>query len=286
MLYIHSVRKIPKLRRSRAKCRVYSDGRRLKQLLVNLLDNAAKFTPEDGSIGLDVTGDAARRQVRFTVWDTGIGIAEDQLDKLFEPFVQLDSTLSRQYSGTGLGLALVYRMAGLLGGRVSVQSRPGEGSRFYADLPWEPGTRQLQVHDNEDMQSAPQLPKQAPDGKATILLAEDNQDIATMLADYLESVGYRVVVAGDGVQAVAKAIEEPPDVILMDIQMPNMDGLEAMRRLRSDAAFRKTPIIALTALAMPGDRATCLEAGADDYLSKPVGLKALHRTIESWLKRR
>jgi PAS domain S-box-containing protein len=265
---------------------VHADGRRLKQLLVNLLDNAAKFAPEGGSIGLEVTGDAAQKRVRFTVWDTGIGIAEDRLDKLFKPFVQLDSALSRQYRGTGLGLALVHRMAGLLGGRVSVQSRPGEGSRFHVDLPWEPGTRQLQVHDNEDTQAAAQSPEDAHDGKATILLAEDNKDIVTMLADYLESVGYRVVVAGDGVQAVAKAMEERPDIILMDIQMPNMDGLEATRRLRSDAAFRKTPIIALTALAMSGDRATCLEAGADDYLSKPVGLKTLHRTIQSWLQRR
>ena len=119
----------------------------------------------------------------------------------------------------------------------------------------------------------------------TVLLAEDNEANANMLSGYLSKVGYRVINARDGVETVAMAIEEHPDIVLMDIQMPNMDGLEATRRLRADSSFNRTPIIALTALAMPGDRERCLEAGADDYLSKPIGLKELHRLITGWLNR-
>ena len=113
-----------------------TDQRRLKQILLNLLGNAVKFTPEGKSIGLEVVGDAALRQVRFTVWDTGIGIEPGDREKLFHPFVQVDSRLSRQYEGTGLGLALVARLVGLMGGEVAVESEPGEGSRFTVTLPW------------------------------------------------------------------------------------------------------------------------------------------------------
>ena len=119
----------------------------------------------------------------------------------------------------------------------------------------------------------------------TVLLAEDDEAISFMLTDYLEAAGYHVVPAQDGAEAIAVAQQTAPDIVLMDIQMPRMDGLQAIRSLREDPAFRKTPIIALTALAMPGDRERCLEAGADDYVGKPVGLKELDQTIQSWIKR-
>lgn len=265
---------------------IRGDARRLKQLLVNLLSNAVKFTPEGGSIGLEVEGDPAEKQVRFSVWDTGIGIEDKQRMKLFKPFVQLDSKLSREYSGTGLGLALVYRMARLHGGRVSVESTPGTGSLFSVMLPWDPA-----LHAHPAMDGKPSAPEDTdttaePSAPGlTVLLAEDDEAIMFMLTDYLNTAGYQVISAQDGVEAVAVAQQTPPDIVLMDIQMPRMDGLQAIRLLREDPAFRKIPIIALTALAMPGDRERCLEAGADDYLGKPVGLKELDQTIQSWIKR-
>ncbi len=265
---------------------IRGDARRLKQVLVNLLSNAVKFTPEGGSIGLEVEGDLAKKEVRFSVWDTGIGIEDKQRMKLFQPFVQLDSRLSREYTGTGLGLALVYRMAKLHGGRVSVDSTPGTGSLFSVILPWDP-----MAHAHPEVDGKSPVPEDAdaaaessPPG-FTVLLAEDDEAISFMLTDYLEAAGYHVVPAQDGAEAIAVAQQTAPDIVLMDIQMPRMDGLRAIRSLREDPAFRKTPIIALTALAMPGDRERCLEAGADDYVGKPVGLKELDQTIQRWIKR-
>ncbi|MCB1759991.1 MAG: response regulator [Gammaproteobacteria bacterium] len=255
------------------------DARRMKQLLVNLLGNAVKFTPEGGSIGLRVSTDNAKGQICFTVWDTGIGIPEELQRKLFQPFVQLDSQLTRRYSGTGLGLALVYRMAELHGGRVSVESTPGEGSRFSVHLPWQTE----QVMQEAALEKSYQQAADPVRGRPRLLLADDNKINADMLARYLRSMGYEVTLAPDGVEVVASALADPPDIILMDIQLPNMDGLEATRRLRGHARLRNTPIIALTALAMPGDRERCLEAGVNDYLSKPVGLKELHQVLHSWL---
>jgi PAS domain S-box-containing protein len=264
------------------------DSRRLKQLLVNLLGNAVKFTPDGGTIGLEVTGEPERERARFSVWDTGIGIAQDQLNKLFRPFMQLDNKLSRHYTGTGLGLALVYRMAEMHGGSVAVESTPGTGSRFTVFLPWNPEARQgAGTADQETLHvREPERDDREEGGEMTIVLAEDNEANATTVASYLEAVGYRVITARNGVQAIAEAMAHRPDLILMDIQMPEMDGLEAMQHLRDVRAFDRTPIIALTALTMPGDRERCLEAGADDYLPKPVGLKELQHTIRMWISRR
>ncbi|NTU79720.1 MAG: PAS domain S-box protein [Chloroflexales bacterium] len=264
---------------------VRADPRRLKQILLNLFSNAVKFTPSGGQIGLEVAADVAARLVRFTVWDTGIGIAPEQISRLFQPFVQLDSDLSRQYSGTGLGLALVRRLADLHGGSVSVQSEPGRGSQFT-----------LTLHSAEDELAglgAPSLdPQQDSQGDpaadatgahARILVAEDNQLSQEMLRDYLILNGYRVAEAQDGAQAVEYARAHKPDLILMDIQMPGMDGLEAIKRIRAIPELARVPIIALTALAMVGDRERCLEIGASAYLSKPVELKALRTLISELL---
>ncbi|MCP5409368.1 MAG: response regulator [Chromatiaceae bacterium] len=260
---------------------LYCDARRLKQLLVNLLGNAVKFTPEDGSIDLTVTTDKRRKQICFSVSDTGIGIPQELQKKLFKPFVQLDSQLTRRYSGTGLGLALVYRMAELHGGSVSVKSTPGEGSVFSVHLPWKP-KQELNASPSDDQEERPAIPVT---GLPRLLLADDNKTNAVMLSGYLESVGYHVTNVHDGVELVAAALHQPPDIILMDVQLPNMDGLEATQRLRSHKSLKEIPIIALTALAMPGDRERCLEAGVSDYISKPVGLKELQHVIHSWLER-
>jgi len=260
---------------------------------VNLLINAVKFTPEGGKIGLEVIGDPEAEAVHFTVWDTGIGISPQDMERLFQPFVQLDSSLSRRYEGSGLGLALVRRLTELHGGGVSVESDgvPGKGSRFTISLPWRETTeRSLATHPAPENLAAPQ-PEAATavpsDACPLVLLAEDNEDNITIILDYLQAKGYRVIVARSGIEAIARAREERPDLILMDIQMPEMDGLEAIRRIRAEAvdSVATVPIVALTALAMPGDRERCLKAGANAYLSKPISLHKLPQLIETQMSR-
>ncbi len=264
---------------------LHADERRLKQILVNLLSNAVKFTPDGGTIGLKVVGDLGRRKVHFIVWDTGIGISSEDIGRLFQPFVQLDSSLSRRHPGSGLGLVLVHRMTQLHGGSVAVESEVEKGSRFTVSLPWRgPSDIAFPVDESEAVESNLSIPVLDLDFKTEqplILLAEDNETSSDALSDYLSVKGYRVIVARNGSEAIERARSKKPDVILMDVQMPGMDGLEATRRLRMDADLATTPIIALTALAMPGDREQCLAAGANAYLSKPVNLQGLIGAIEA-----
>ncbi|MEI7771133.1 MAG: CHASE domain-containing protein, partial [Chloroflexales bacterium] len=271
------------------------DGRRLKQMLVNLLSNAVKFTPAGGQVRLAAEADPEHGVVRFTVQDTGIGIAPEDMGRLFTPFTQLDSSLTRQHEGTGLGLALVRRLADLQGGSVTVESAgPGQGSRFTIALPWlrsQPGLRPGGASPQAQGDAIPPAAGQIAAAEAgpqmrrgaLILLAEDNEMTISALSDYLNDHHHRVVVARNGQEAIDQAAERRPDLILMDIQMPVMDGLEATRRLRSAPAHAATPIIALTALAMPGDRERCLDAGANVYLSKPLSLRGLAELIDQLL---
>jgi PAS domain S-box-containing protein len=375
-----------------------ADPRRLKQILVNLLTNAVKFTPKGGRIGLTVAAPDGNDTLCFTVWDTGIGISRENEQKLFRAFTQIDSSLSRVQEGTGLGLVLVAKLVELHGGSVSLESKPGKGSRFTVTLPRFTNTsvepapvdvpdrrsyrRALIIEDDpvsagilagylnelgleavlhvrgeESVEVALrerpdvilldiQLPsesgwvvlvrlKENPDtrnipvvvvsvvdepGKSralgasahftkpitrsqlagflqrdevalfpsvrpsavpfspagpTILLAEDNEANIQTIGGYLEDKGCRMSYAANGLVAVRLARELLPDLILMDIQMPLMDGLTAIREIRLDAAVAGVPIVAITALAMPGDRERCLAAGATDYMSKPVNLKIL-----------
>jgi len=397
---------------------VQADERRMKQILVNLLGNAVKFTPEGGEIGLEVVGDAAVGAVHITVWDKGIGIAEEDMARLFQPFVQLDSRLSREFAGTGLGLSLVQRMMDLHGGTVSVESEVGKGSRFTITFPWQqrehlltpleeaqqtddnlarvfrlalvvddspaaggqlkrylnelqievvvmqsgegvveqaelirpdlivldillpdisgwevlsrlkgkPHTRRMpvviaSVIDERDnalaagatdcllkpitrqqlhrtlqrvmmqvsrVQTRP-LPALASDTaplkelkppRPRILLAEDNTANINAFSNYLTAKGYDIIVVNNGRDAIDIAKKELPDLILMDIQMPKMSGLDAIKEIRTEENLKQIPIIAVTALAMPGDQEKCLAAGANDYLSKPVSLKGLLERIE------
>ncbi len=261
---------------------MWADERRLKQMIVNLLSNAVKFTPEAGKIGLEVRGDRAGNKVTLTVWDNGIGISERDMNRLFRPFMQLDAGLAREATGTGLGLALVAQMARLHGGSVNVTSQAGEGSRFSIQLPWEPA---LVADPAARLRSTGKFQAIDPNAKnkPTILLIEDTREVVMMLTDYLEMAGFKVVTAQDGVDGLTQAKLSHPDLILMDIQMPRMNGFEATKRLRSDPEFNNTPIIALTALAMPNDRQLCLEAGMDEYMSKPVNLKGLVKTLRKFL---
>jgi len=256
-----------------------ADEKRLKQILDNLLSNAVKFTPRGGRIGLQVTADASRGTIDFIVWDSGIGIPDHEVSRMFEPFVQLDGGLARKYEGTGLGLSLVARLTELLGGTISVESTLGKGSRFIVSLPGEVSDSPASEHAN--MPAAPIVtPPQPP--QPLVLLAEDNPTTGELLVDYLSMKGYRVVLAEEGQQVLDRIREERPAIILMDVHMPGMDGLEAMRHIRADAALADIPIIALTAMAMQEDRDICLEAGANEYLSKPVRLKYLLEIIKEF----
>ncbi len=394
--------------------KVHADPKRLKQMLVNLLSNAVKFTHKGGRVSLTVNIDADAGVVSFGVDDTGIGITPEGMARLFQPFIQLDSSLSRQHEGTGLGLVLVRRLADLHGGSVTVESDIGKGSRFTIAMPYLlpvlaetkriPSTfplagdsvlhsavviedsetareqlarylHELHIHAiihsqgegalEQVLASRPdvifldlQMPGQSgwevlaqlkadprtqaipviivsvvddrargqaagateylvkPISRETlrralgivvaepelaraaliiaaqskpiptnvrILLTEDHEINIMAVGDYLQDYGYHVTVAHNGREALAMVAEACPDVILMDIQMPEMDGLEAIRRLRAMPNYVDIPIIALTALAMPGDRERCMAVGATEYLTKPVSLKGLVKMIRRLL---
>ncbi|MBD2197090.1 MULTISPECIES: response regulator [Calothrix] len=385
---------------------IEADERRLLQVLVNLLANAVKFTPDGGSVNLEVRMNFLEQAVEFRVRDTGIGIAAADMGKLFQPFVQLDSSLSRRYPGTGLGLSLVRRIVDLHGGSIRVESQLGKGSCFIVILPWHPlltqdelpllsdlgmlqdismqqalvvedstaaasqikhylaemgatsvihpvgeGALQLALRVKPDvivldvylpdcsgwevlaklkghsetqhipviiisvvdqrsrslelgavehilkplsrqkfyqalsqifanvqepnLHTALVIAAMESSQKPSILLAEDNEANITTTMSYLEAHNFRVILARNGVEAVQMAKRHQPNLILMDIQMPEMDGLEAIRQIRAYTPMQAIPIIALTALAMPGDEQLCLEAGANKYLAKPVRLKHL-----------
>ena len=304
------------------------DERRIRQVLINLLNNAVKFTPERGRITLEVSHQQReivltsptlegiakvsvyqkaleqglgikpqpeevelRNYLRIAVIDTGIGIAPENINKLFQPFIQIDSALNRQYAGTGLGLALVKRIVELHGGEVGLTSKIGVGSCFTIDLPYgaiAPSLATEPISDRtSDLESQgatpiePTQPEQLT--SPLILLAEDNEANITTFSSYLGAKGYRILLAKNGQEAIDFATTHQPNLILMDIQMPGMDGLEATRQIRRDPNLVNVPIVALTALAMTGDREKCLEAGANDYMTKPVKLKQLAATIQELL---
>jgi PAS domain S-box-containing protein len=387
---------------------IEADERRLLQVLVNLLANAVKFTQEGGSVNLEVKMNLPEQALEFQVIDTGIGIAAADISKLFEPFVQLDSSLSRRYPGTGLGLSLVRRIVDLHGGSIKVESELGQGSCFIVMLPWHPLLNQdelplvsetplqdilmhqaLVVEDSSaaasqikhylaemgattvihpvgegvlqvalrvkpdvivldlllpdcsgwevliklkehsqtknipvivvsvvdrrsrslecaaehilkplsrqkfyqalsqifafvqrpNLQTALVIAAMESSQKLTILLAEDNEANITTTMSYLEAHNFQVILARNGLEAVQMAKQHQPNFILMDIQMPQMDGLAAIRQIRADTQTQSIPIIALTALAMPGDEQRCLDAGANKYLAKPVRLRHLLEMI-------
>ncbi|HOM05418.1 MAG TPA: response regulator, partial [Candidatus Kapabacteria bacterium] len=388
---------------------IYADQIRTKQILINLLNNAVKFTQKGGSVGLSISAEPENNQIHFTVWDTGIGIRTEDMNKLFKPFSQISSNLSREYEGTGLGLALVAKLTEMMGGSVSVESQFGVGSKFTITLPiksqkaydsfydellnkqfsniktallinssrddaeiirqdlerfgissdfydfdqkiedtlyqkkydivvldvllWDKSgwdyLKHIKLHEDHkyipvvivsilkektraiangadgyvqkpyklitlyetlnkvDLKLEKQKAKllveseinDMTNDKILILLAEDNEANLETMEAFLEYAGYSVLVARNGKEAIESAVEYKPDIILMDIQMPKMDGIEAIRILKNDSNTSHIPIIALTALAMPGDRDRCFAAGANDYISKPVNFDTLVSSI-------
>ncbi|MCB0190883.1 MAG: GAF domain-containing protein [Anaerolineae bacterium] len=261
-----------------------ADERRLKQILVNLLTNAIKFSPKGSRIGLEMDGDIDQGVVHFTVWDNGIGISDEDMRRLFKPFVQADSGLTRRQEGTGLGLSLVYRLTEMHGGSVRLESKVNEGSRFTISLPWQTPDGFFLSSDMQQKQTFEKSRDIRPP-QTTVLLAEDNENAIVPTHTYLRAQGYHVVIAKDGIEAVKLTVEMQPDIILMDVQMPGISGIEAMRQIRQNhKALASIPIIALTALSLPGDRQRCFDAGADEYLCKPVNLSHLATLIASKLK--
>ena len=263
------------------------DPLRLGQLLLNFGGNAVKFTSHGGvDLRIRLAEDTPRDVLlRFDVQDSGIGISDEDQKRLFTAFEQADGSLTRKYGGTGLGLAISKRLARLMGGDVGVVSAEGQGSTFWF-------TARLCKSQEMD---AVALPLQAiAKGEAEVLLqlgypgtrvllAEDeplNQEVSRSL---LEEAGFAVDIAGDGAEAVAMARERRYALILMDMQMPKLNGIEATRAIRALPGYANTPILAITANAFDEDARTCIEAGMNDHISKPVAAEVLYETILKWL---
>ncbi|MCR4410842.1 MAG: ATP-binding protein [Thermoguttaceae bacterium] len=268
---------------------IRSDPARLRQILVNLVGNAVKFT-ERGEVRIEMSwksGPGARPVLRMTVRDTGIGMTSEQIERLFRPFGQADPSTARRYGGTGLGLAICKRLAAALGGDIEVESHPGAGSAFAFWLEAAPVDGVLLHAPPED--SGPSEPPAEWSGEplhGRVLLAEDGPDNQRLIHTLLRRQGLEVEVAENGRVAcrkvwLAAAEGKPYDLVLMDMHMPELDGYQATRQLREEGW--SGPIVAMTASAMDGDRARCLEAGCDDYLAKPIGKAAFLQSVGRWL---
>lgn len=259
------------------------DPTRLGQVVSNLVANAVKFT-HAGRVDVSahlVARDDDRVTVEVVVSDTGVGIAPEVRQHLFEPFRQADASTTRTFGGTGLGLAICHQLVAAMGGRIGVHSEPGEGSRFWftVDLPVGTGISELTV-----AQAPSSTASRASESRGRVLVVEDNDINQLVALGLLEALGYEAVVVDNGADAVTEAGGGDFDAVLMDIQMPGMDGYVAARGIReAESAARRTPIIAMTASAMQGERERCLAAGMDDYLSKPVSSHRLEAVLAHYL---
>ena len=257
------------------------DGRRLSQVLINLLGNAIKFTKQ-GEVSLTLRAGQIEKDGKmegaFIVEDSGIGMSAEVIERLFQPFEQADGTISRRFGGTGLGLHISRRLVNLMGGEIHVESSEGEGSRFEVLLPLGVSD-QLAGTSNEDRLSAKGLPRAL---QGNVLIAEDTPELQQLERRLVESTGASVKIAADGNEAVSKALEEDYDLILMDMQMPERDGIEATQMLRAIGC--STPIVALTANVMQHHRDQFNEAGVNDFLSKPINRERLVSVLVRYLE--
>ena len=263
------------------------DDFRLQQVLSNLISNALKFTSQ-GQIKIIITPEAETRtessnliDIRFIVEDTGIGISAAQQEKLFQPFTQADDSTTRQYGGTGLGLTISRRLVELMGGTIDVESVVGQGSIFWFVVPLEIATGKEQTSQSKVTTTVSKIPPEPT--QIGILIAEDYADNLDLLLFMLDSLGYEADTVNNGREAIDKLAHQDYDIVLMDCQMPELDGYQTTQTIREkEGKERHTTIIGLTANAMKGDRQKCLDAGMDDYLSKPIDLKELADTIQKW----
>jgi PAS domain S-box-containing protein len=265
---------------------VTGDRGRLRQILLNLLSNAVKFTAS-GEITVNVFDDGDS-VVRFEVADTGVGIAADQAIHVFESFVQGDQSTTRRYGGTGLGLAISRELAHRMGGEIGAKPGDTAGSVFWftATLPAvdaSAGIEETMPSVLAHRERTPQAKTRTEHNGAVVLVAEDNEINHAVAKALLNKLGLRTAVAHNGREAVEMALAKDYAAILMDCQMPELDGYEATRRIRAAEKARRVPIIAMTAHSMPGDRERCLAAGMDDYLSKPVRAEELDAAMATWL---
>lgn len=260
---------------------LFGDAGRLRQIMLNLIGNAIKFTEQGEvlvSVSLQSTAPAGQVNLLFTVRDTGIGIPLEKQASIFQPFQQADSSITRSYGGTGLGLTISSRLVGMMGGQLQLESESGQGSLFYFSLLLTTAKQTLPT--THPVSNANLSPANAA---LKILLADDNAVNRLLARRLLNKAGHEVILAENGREALEAWEAERPDVILMDVQMPVMDGLEAtqlIRNLEQDKQFNPTPIIALTANALERDRQQCLAAGMDDFLSKPFQIQALLDVVQ------
>ncbi|VVB62739.1 Methanogenesis regulatory histidine kinase FilI [uncultured archaeon] len=252
---------------------ILGDYGKLRQVLVNLLSNAIKFT-EEGGISVSVSSKASEtkglRKITFAVKDTGIGISPENVDKLFQPFSQVDMSFSRGHEGAGLGLAICKDLVGLMGGRIWAESKPGEGSTFYFTIEAEPLPDRQEKSNSSDTKANAIFENLAEGFPLRILVAEDDTFNRRSIVDTLKKMGFRADAVEDGQEAVEALERRPYDLILMDIKMPRMDGLKATREIRKRWPDNGPKIVAITAYALEGDKEKCLDAGMDDYIAKPV----------------
>lgn len=279
---------------------IFGDPEHLRQILLNLLDNALKFT-EQGKIAVDVsvveqhlkkTGDADNPSgycLEFTVTDTGIGISNEKIEDLFEAFAMGDASFSRKYGGTGLGLAISRGLVHQMGGEVYVESEVGVGSKFWFVIPLKTEQKNILKHETVVDEEPP---RHRSPSEISILVVEDNRINRIVTGEILKQVGYNFVFAENGLEACKKVAEMPFDLILMDCQMPVMDGFEATQKIRAMEQGRdelwaahegRIPIVALTANTLAGDEQNCLDAGMDAFCSKPVNAEQLINEVQSWL---
>ncbi len=255
----------------------FGDPTRIRQILVNLIGNALKFT-EQGSICIDV---AWRQRDEDSLWltcavqDTGIGIASAQLDAMFDAFRQADSSISRRYGGTGLGLPIARTLAECIGGRLTARSQEGQGSTFTLEIP-------LFFCQHGQCAGRSMPAASAPPTQLNVLLVEDNAVNRSVIEAMLQSLGHRVICASDGQQAIDLLAHEPISLVLMDCRLPVLDGYQTSRLIRQRFTAAQLPIIALTANALPGDREACLASGMNDYLAKPFKRTELQRLLQQW----
>ena len=260
---------------------IIGDHGRLRQILVNLLNNAVKFT-DKGGISVSVSSRAVegvRRQILFSVKDTGIGIPQDKMSNIFEPFTQLERTISRKRDGVGLGLAITKNLVELMGGTIWAESTPGQGTTFYVMIEAKAVPCQRLNFADADESS---VMESFPEKKALrILIAEDNPSNQKVLVEMLKRMGYRSDAVADGREVVQALHRLPYDLILMDVKMPEMDGITATRVIRK--LWPNGPrIVGITAYALKGDREKCLEAGMDDYISKPIKMNELAEVLRKY----